>query len=158
VAYEVDHEAGLRCCLLVQDTLLAEVGVVAGDPILAGWGEDVEVDGVFEGLGGVGKVGGDDEDFAGADDFFYGRGFVAEEEAEGAFGDVGDLLVGVLMAGNEAAFLEDDAGEHGLLARDELAGEERVELFGRDVGPAGVERFNGHRKRIVLRGRRELGL
>jgi len=57
---------------LLESWLLAEVAVVAGEPVLAGWGEDVEVDGVFESFGGVGKVGGDDEKFAGVDDLVDG--------------------------------------------------------------------------------------
>ena len=48
-------------------TVLAEVGVVFVDPVLAGWGEDVEVDAVGQGGGGVGKTAGDDEDFARVD-------------------------------------------------------------------------------------------
>lgn len=86
----------------------------------------------------MGEVGGDDEDFSGADDGFLRVGLVAEEEAEGAFEDVGDLFVGVGVARNEGAFFEDDAGDHGLGAGDELAGEVRVEGFGGDVRPAGV--------------------
>jgi hypothetical protein len=74
------------------DALFAEIGVVFVDPVLAGWGEDVEVDGVDEGGGGVGKVAGDDEDLAGVNGV---RGAVVEVEAESAFGDEGDLLVGV---------------------------------------------------------------
>ena len=47
--------------------LFAEVGVVFVDPVLAGWGEDIEVDAVGQGSGGVGKTAGDDEDFARVD-------------------------------------------------------------------------------------------
>ena len=54
----------------------------------------------------------------------------------------------MLMTGDEAAFLERDACEHGLIARDELTGEEGVELLGGDVGPAGVEGFSGHLERV----------
>jgi hypothetical protein len=49
------------------ESLSAEVAVVLVHPVLAGWSEDVEVDSVFEGSGRVGKVGWDDEDFAGVD-------------------------------------------------------------------------------------------
>lgn len=100
-------------------------------------GEEVDVDGVFEGFGGVGKVGGDDEDVSGADDGFLGVGLVAEEETEGALEDVGDLLVRVRVAGDDGALFEDDAGDHGLGAGDELAGEVGVEGFGGDICPAG---------------------
>jgi hypothetical protein len=120
--------------------LFAEVGVVFVDPVLAGRGEDVEVDAVFFGGGGVRKVAGDDEDFAGVDGV---GGAVVEVEAESALGDEGDLLVGVGVAGDDAAFGEDDAGEHGFFAGDEFAGEERIELLVFDVVPM-VESGFGH--------------
>jgi hypothetical protein len=131
---------------------LAEVGVVAGDPVVAGWGEDIEVDGVFESFGGMGEMGGDDEDFAGANDGFLLVAFFAEEEAHGAGFDEGDLLVVVGMAGDEAAFFELDAGEHGGGAGDELAIEERVHGLGRDVGPSGVGEGFGHEMRVIGMG------
>jgi len=96
----------------------AEVAVVFVDPVLSGWGEDVEVDAVGEGSGGVGKAAGDHEDLAGVDGV---GGAIVEVEAERAFGDEGDLLVGVRVAWNDAAFGEHDAGEHGLSAGDEFA-------------------------------------
>ncbi len=163
-ADDVDHGAGLpgeantlmrggarmRCRSLMRGGRwgLAEVGVGAGDPVLAGWGEDVVIDGVFEGFGGVGKVAGDDEELAGADGLFDGGTFFSEDEEEGSLFDVGDLFIGVLVAGDEGSLLEDDAGEHGLGAVDELAGEEGVELLGGDVGPTGVEGLSGHPKRV----------
>jgi hypothetical protein len=103
---------------VASESLFSEVGVVFVDPVLAGWGEDVEVDAVFFGGGGVGKIAGDDEDLAGVDGV---RGAVVEVEAESALGDEGDLLVGVRVAGDDAAFGQDDAGEHRLVAGDELA-------------------------------------
>ena len=113
--------------------LSAEVAVVFVDPVLAGRGEDIEVDGVFERGGGVGEVAGDDEDLACFDGV---RGAVVVVEAECAFGDEGDLLVRVRVTGNDAAFGEHDAGKHGEAAGDELAGEEWIELFGFDFAPA----------------------
>ena len=118
----------------------AEIGVLVVDPVLAGWGEDVEGVGVFEGDGGVGDAAGDDEDFAGADDAGVA---VAEVEFEGAGDDVGDLLVGVGVAGDDATLGEEELGEHGLSAVDELALEERVELLNFDLGPA-IEGGCGH--------------
>ena len=120
----------------------AEVAVVFVDPVLAGWGEEVKVDGVFLCGGGVGQVAGDDEDFAGVDSV---GGAVVEVEAECAFGDEGDLFIGVRVAGDDAAFGEGDAGEHGFLAGDELAREERIELFVFDGVPT-VESGIGHGK------------
>ena len=114
---------GEEWALGVGERLFAEVTVVFIDPILARRSEDVEVDAVGEGGGGVEDVAGDDEDLAGV----YGVGrTVVEVEAECAFGDEGDLLVGVGVAGDDAAFGEVEAGEHGLLSVDELALEEGV--------------------------------
>ena len=118
----------------------AEVAVVFVDPVLAGWGEEIEVDGIDFGGCGVGQVAGDNEDLAGVDCV---RGAVVEVEAEGAFGDEGDLLVGVRVAGYDAALGEDDAGEHRLVAADELSGEERIKLLVFDVVPT-VESGFGH--------------
>ena len=124
----------------------AEVGVVFVDPVLAGWGEDVEVDAVFFCGGGVGEVAGDNEDFAGVDGV---RGAVVEVEAESALGDEGDLLVGVGVARDDAAFGEDYAGEHRLFAGDEFAREEWVELLALDVVPI-VESGFGHGESAFL--------
>jgi hypothetical protein len=127
-------------------SLFAEVAVVFVDPVLAGWGEDVEVDGVDEGGGGVGQVAGDDEDLTGVDGV---GGAVVEVEAEGAFGDEGDLFVGVGVARDDAAFGEDDAGEHGFFAGYEFAREERIELLVFYVVPV-VESGLGHGRGAFL--------
>ena len=88
----------------------------------------------------MGNAAGDDEDFAGVDGV---GGAIVEVEAEGAFDDEGDLLVGMGVAGDDTAFFEEDAGEHRLIAGDELALEEGIELLGFDVGPA-IEGRCGH--------------
>ena len=124
--------AATGLALLGRTILFAEVAVVFVDPVLAGWSEEVEVDAVFFGGGGVGKAAGDDENFPGMDGV---RGAVVEVEAEGTFGDEGDLLVGVGMARDDATFGEDNAGEHGLLAGYKFAGEEWIELLVFDVVP-----------------------
>ena len=124
----------------VEARLFAKVAVVFVDPVLAGRGEDVEVDAVGERGGGVGKVARDDEDFAGVDGV---RGAVVEVEAECALGDEGDLLVVVGVARDDAAFGEDDAGEHGFFAGDKFAGEKGIELLVFDGVPV-VESGFGH--------------
>jgi hypothetical protein len=111
-------------CFLIR--FLTEVAVVFVDPVLAGWGEDVEVDAVGERGGRVREIAGDDEDFAGMDGV---GGAVVEVEAEGTLGDEGDLLIVVGVARDDATFSEDDAGEHGFFASDKFAGEKGIELF-----------------------------
>jgi len=109
--------------------------VGAGDPVFAGRSEDVEVDGVFEGLGGVGHVGRDDEGFSGGDG---DDASIVEGEAQGAGENVGDLLVVVAVTGDDGSLAEDEAGEHALCAVYELAGDEGTELFDGDAVEAGV--------------------
>src|ERR1700733_4297953 len=135
-----NFRTGFRAADFGLRILLAEVAVVLVDPVLAGWGEDVEVDGVFEGDGGVGKVGGEGDEFAGVDGV---GGAIVEVEAKRALEDEGELLVGVRVPGDGAAFGEHDAAEHGLVAGDELASEERVELLWFDFAPA-MEGCGGH--------------
>lgn len=91
---------------------------------------------------------GDDEDLAGVDGV---GGAVVEVEAEGALGDEGDLLVGVGVAGDDAAFGEKDAGEHGFFSGDELAREERVELLVFNIVPTVKSGF-GHGGSAFLLG------
>ena len=139
---------GEEWALGVGERLFAEVTVVFIDPILARRSEDVEVDAVGEGGCGVWEVAGDDEDLT----FVDGKGSaVVEVEAESALGDEGNLLVVVGVAGDDAAFGEDDAGEHGFFAGDELTGEERVELLVFDVVPV-VEGGLGHGESAFLLG------
>jgi hypothetical protein len=116
-----------------QDMPSAEVAVVLVDPVLSRRSEDVEVDSVFEGSGGVRKIGRNDEDLAGIDGV---RGSIVEVETEGSLQDEGELFVRVGVSGNDASASEHDAGKHSLVAGDELAGKERIELFGFDFAPA----------------------
>jgi hypothetical protein len=84
-------------------SLEAAIGVVAVDPVLAGWVEDVEVYGVFESVGFVGEVGWDAEDFAGADDDFFVAAFVRDEELERAFENVADLFIVMMVHGDDGS-------------------------------------------------------
>jgi hypothetical protein len=72
---------GTRCLppiTLFRVRSFAKVAVVFVDPVLAGWGEDVEIDAVGECGGGVREVAGNDEDLA----FMHGlRAAVIEVEA-----------------------------------------------------------------------------
>jgi hypothetical protein len=123
--------------------LLAEVGVVAVDPVLAGWIEEVEVYGVFEGEGFVWEIGRDAEEFAGTEDDFAGTGLV-KDETEATGEKDGDLFVGVAVERHVGALGEGDAGDHDVGADDELAAEERGHGLDGDAGPTGVDRRGGH--------------
>ena len=107
---------------------------------MARWGEDIKIDAVFFRGSGVKNIPRDDEDFASVDRV---GSAIVEVEAKSALGDEGDLLVGVGVAGDDAAFGKHDAGEHRFFAGDEFAGEERVELLVFDVIPT-VESGGGH--------------
>lgn len=115
--------------------LFAEVGVGAVDPVFSGRGEDVEIDGVFEGLGGMRQVWRDDEGFSCGDG---DDASIVEGEAEGAGKDVGNLLVVVAVTRDDGSFAQDEAGEHALCAVDELSRDEGVELLDGDAVKAGV--------------------
>jgi len=118
----------------------AEICVVAGDPVFAGRGEDVEVDGVFEGEDFVGNVGRDDEDFVWIEDGLRGRirPGVMQQESELAGERNSDLFVVMAVERNVGTLTEGDASDHDVAAGDELAAEERVHRLDGEVGPAGV--------------------
>lgn len=132
----------------MNQVILAQVGVVTDDPVMPRRRENVEVHRVFESFRGMGNVAGNDQDFALPNYLFDCLSFVADQEAKCTLSDVRNLLVRMLMAGNNAAFLQFDAREHGLRASNKLAGEQRIELCGSDVGPAGVKQFFSHPKRV----------
>jgi hypothetical protein len=105
--------------------LSTQIVVCLVDPIGA-WGiEHVEVDRVYKGFGFVGHVARDGEDFARVDHDF----FAVDPELEGAFEDIGDLLIVVAVQGDNAALLHEDAGDHDVLADYQLALQERVEVL-----------------------------
>ena len=80
----------------LSESFAAEVGVVAGDPVVARRGEDVEVVGVFEGFGHVRDVAGDDEGLSAVDVVHLLLGaFFADGETQNTGEDEDDLLVGV---------------------------------------------------------------
>jgi hypothetical protein len=126
---------------------LTEVAVVFVDPVLAGWSEDVEVDRVFECFSGVGEVAGDDEDLSRLDDVDCA---IAHHEAESALKDEGELLVGMGVGRDNAAFGEEDAREHSLATSNELADKEWVELLFFNFVPT-VESCGRHDKCLSKR-------
>ena len=111
-----------------------EIFVGLFDPVLAGRIKDVKIDCVFEGLGFVRHVAGDEQNLAGFDD----DDLAVDPEFKRAFQDVGDLFVLVAVLGDDAAFLEEDAGEHHIFANNEVALKERVEVLKRDGFPGDV--------------------
>ena len=115
--------------------LFAEVGVVAGFPVGADGGEDVLAVGVFEGFGGVREVAGDDEHVAGVEGDGLGGAVGVEDEPERAGDDGAELLVGMGVRGNQRAMFELQVGDGALGTGDELAFEERVQVFGGEGGP-----------------------
>jgi len=80
---------------------VAEIGVGFVEPVFAGRGEDVEVESVLEGPCFVRHVGGDAENFAGADHDFL----AVDGKFESAFEDVGELFVVMMMQRDVAVFL-----------------------------------------------------
>ncbi len=112
----------------------AQVFVGLLDPVFARRIEDIEIDGVFQGLGLVRHVARDEQDLAGFDN----DDLAVDPEFQSAFEDVGDLLVLMAVLGNDAAFFEQDAGEHHIFADHEVTLEERVQILERDGLPGDV--------------------
>src|SRR5205807_1941802 len=83
-----------------------------------------------ERLSGVRQVGWNGQHLARADIDLL-RALFAEPEAERAFEDVGDLLVLVLVAGNDGALLQIDVRDHHPIAADHPAADALVELLRR---------------------------
>jgi hypothetical protein len=108
------------------------VGLV--DPIGARRIEYIEIDGVFERLGLVRHVRGNAEHFAGMDDDF----FAVDPELERTVQDVGELFVVVAVLGDDASFFQEHARQHDFLSDDELALQERLEVFERNGVPGDV--------------------
>jgi hypothetical protein len=124
---------------------LAEIAVCFVQPVLPGWSEDVNVDGIFKSFGGMGKVSRDYQDLAGADDFFAQVHFVfSKEKFQSSSDDGGNLLVGVRMPWHDTTFGEDEPRNHGFGAGNKLAREQGIERFRRNSRPTGMEEFRRH--------------
>lgn len=97
----------------------------------------------------MGEIGGDEEDFAGADGEDTA---IAEGKAQRAFHDISDLLVLVAVHGDDSAFAEHEAGEHGAFSIDQLAIDERVEVIDGDLPEGGVLEGAGIGQENLLSG------
>jgi hypothetical protein len=111
--------------------------------------EDVDVEGILDGLRLVPDVGRDVQHLARAHehDFLL---VLADPELEAALEDVGELLVLVLVARYDAALLEVDVREHGALTGDEPAREHGGDVFLRHLFPAIVGDCVGCHGREVM--------
>lgn len=101
-----------------------------------GRAEEVEEEGVFEGVGAVGDVWGEDDGLACGELGFVliGGAGLAQEEADSAREDEGDLFVVVAVAFDAEALGEEDAGEHHLVGDDALALDEGHGGVGGEIG------------------------
>ena len=117
-------------------TLLFSTQVLVGlvDPVGAGRMENVEIDGIFQGLSFVRHVWRDGQHFAGIHD----KNLSVDPELQCPVENIGDLFVGVAVFGDDAAFLKQNAGQHDILANDEMALQQRVEVFEFDRAPGNV--------------------
>src|SRR5215471_12806298 len=86
--------------------LLPHVGVVAGEPVGACWGEGIDHVAVFENFHTVRHVGRDHQAFP-RTEFQL---FAVDLEHEGAAHDIGYLLVDVMVLRHHSAFLQVQAG------------------------------------------------
>jgi hypothetical protein len=123
--------------LLSSQGRLSQVLVCLVDPVRSRRSEDVEVDCIHHRFRFVRHVGGDSQDFAGIDH----DDATVDPELQCAFQDVGELLVVMAVLGDDAALLEQDAGDHDFLADYELALEQGVQVFEFDCAPWDVLRL-----------------
>ena len=117
---------------------LAQISVVAVNPVLPRRVENIERNRVFEDENLVGSVRCDAENLPGADDLFA----PIDDEPERAFRDVADLLVKVAVLGHMGAFLQHNPGEHHVGANQILPRDERIHGLGWNLSPAVQFRFS----------------
>src|SRR5271156_4372375 len=106
--------------------VVAEIVVGFVDPVFAAGGEEINVHGVFQGLGFVRNVGRDQKDFAG---MHHGGFAIIEEKFQRARHDERKLLAAMGVARHDAAFCDENARERGIFAAHHLAGNVRAEFF-----------------------------
>ena len=116
---------------------VAEIVVGLVEPVLAGRGEDVEIECIFKSPGFVGHVRRDAQNFAGANDDLL----AVDGKFQGTFEDVSKLLIDVMMQRDVAVFFDEDAGEHDLLTVNHFAVDVGIEMFALDLAPGNVFRF-----------------
>ncbi len=85
----------------------------------------------------MGQVGRDAEDFVGADDDFA----AIDGKFQGAFENVGNLLVVMVVQRDVRAFLQQHARQHDFVADHHLAVDERIQLLAFDIFPCNMLRF-----------------
>src|SRR3954451_20721823 len=129
--------------------LAAEVRVRPVQPVLPRRGEDVDVEAVLERDGAMREIARDHQHLAGADgvDVLL---VLAEEELEGAFEDVGDLLVVVAVGRDLGAGREVHVGEHHLVAGDQPPPQAGVEGLARHVVPPELRKLGHGVLRVVI--------
>src|SRR5229473_4607858 len=119
-------------------THLPQISVGLIDPVGAGRVEDIEIDGIREGLGPVWHVGRDRQDLAG----IHHNHFAVDPEFQRALQHIGNLLVVVAVFGHKASLLEQDSGEHDVLPDNEVAAKQRVQGFDLDRTPRDVAQLS----------------
>ena len=110
---------------------LAKVGVVAANPIFANRSEEVIDDAVFEEFDAVGDMGRDLDHVAGSGF----DGLVGKDELHAAGDDQRELLVEVVMFGDDGALLDLEAGDGHVGGMDMLTHHLGVHLFAGNSGP-----------------------
>jgi hypothetical protein len=110
---------------------VAKVVVGLVEPVFAGRGEDVEVEGILKSPGFVRHIRRDRENFAGA----HHNLFPIDGEFQRAFENISKLLVVVMVQRNVAVLFDEDAREHDLLAVNHLAVDVRIQPLALNVFP-----------------------
>ncbi len=128
-------QSKIQCCASPLGLcFLPQIGIVFVDPILTGWIEDVQVDRILKRDRFMRHVGWNAEHFPRGDREFP----VVDVEVQGAFEDIGDLLIVMAMQGHPGALLQQDARGHHIGAHDHLPAYLRAQWFNLDIVPLDV--------------------
>jgi len=111
-----------RLLLLTPEVL---IGLV--DPILAGWGKDVYVDGILKSYGAMWNVGRNQEPLARADR----KLFAVDRKLKRTRLNMRYLFVDVTMHWDNASLFEQNTSHHHVFAHHELALKQRAKRFSR---------------------------
>lgn len=107
------------------EPLFSQVGIRAGKPVRARRAEHVHVEGVFQGFGAMGNIWRDHQHLASPH-----RNFLAgQNKLQRAFQNVRNLLIFMVMHGNQTAFSQEQPGQHTFFRGDVLPLEQWIEMF-----------------------------
>src|ERR1700674_1606141 len=116
---------------------VAQIIVRRVQPVFTGRRKNVQIHGILDGPRFMRHVRGYAQDFSGAHYNF----FSVDRELQGAFENVGHLLIVVMVLRHVRAFLQQHAGQHHFFADHHLAVDQRIQLLAGNLVPLDVLQF-----------------